>query len=143
MSGEYYQLLWRRALRFMVRAERDYSEGDYDGACFNAEEALQLAVKALLYRYFAETPRIHGSRSLLARLRNLLMDAGRGREAGLIEDYASRRRGDLVLLEESYIMARYGSVAYGRLQAERCLSAAREGLEVLRRVEEGLGGLRS
>ena len=99
VSGEYYRLLWRRAERFLVRAERDYAEGDYDGACFNSEEALQLALKAALYKYFAEIPRIQGSRALFARLRNLLAEAGR------LEEYSSRRRGDLVLLEESYVMA--------------------------------------
>ncbi|MCX8162241.1 MAG: HEPN domain-containing protein, partial [Candidatus Bathyarchaeota archaeon] len=77
MSGEYCRLLWYRAERFLVRALRDYSEGDYDGACFNAEEAVQLAVKAVLYKYFGEAPRIHGSRTLLSMLRNLFMGAGR------------------------------------------------------------------
>ncbi|RLG88895.1 MAG: hypothetical protein DRO18_00475 [Thermoprotei archaeon] len=40
--------------------------------CFNAEEAIQLAVKAILYRYFGETPRIHGSRTLLVGLETCL-----------------------------------------------------------------------
>jgi hypothetical protein len=44
-----------------------------------------LAVKAVLFKYFAETPRIYGSKTLLARLRNLLMDAGRDEEARLKE----------------------------------------------------------
>ena len=48
---------------FQLGLFRDYSEGDYDGACFNAEEAVQLAVKAILYRYFGEMPRIHGSKN--------------------------------------------------------------------------------
>ncbi len=52
MSGEYYQLLRRRANRFLTRALRDLEEDDFDGACFNAEEAIQLAVKAILYKYF-------------------------------------------------------------------------------------------
>ncbi|OYT53362.1 MAG: hypothetical protein B6U76_08590 [Desulfurococcales archaeon ex4484_217_2] len=54
MSGKYWELLWRRAERFLIRAERDLFDGDYDGACFNSEEAIQLAAKALLYMFFAE-----------------------------------------------------------------------------------------
>jgi len=84
VSGEYYALMWRRAERFLLRASRDLGEGDYDGACFNAEEATQLALKVVLYKYFGELPRVHGSRTLLARLRNLLMDAGRGDVASIM-----------------------------------------------------------
>lgn len=54
MSGEYYQPLRRRAERFLTRASRDLEENDFDGACFNAEEAIQLAAEAILYKYFGE-----------------------------------------------------------------------------------------
>jgi len=121
MSGEYYRLLWYRAERFLVRAFRDYSEGDYDGACFNAEEAVRLAVEAILYRYFGEVPRIHGSKTLLSRLRNLFMDAGRDDLASLIGGFTADNRDILDLLEESYIMARYDSISYSEKQAERCI----------------------
>ena len=67
----------------MTRAGRDLAEGDYDGACFNAEEAVQLAARAVLYKYFGEAPRIHGSKTLLARLRNLLAEGGREDAAAL------------------------------------------------------------
>lgn len=139
MSGEYYRLLWYRAERFLVRALRDYSEGDYDGACFNAEEAIQLAVKAILYKYFGEVPRIHGSKVLLSRLRNLLMDAGREDVASLVGRFTADNRDILDLLEESYIMARYGSISYGGRQAERCIEIARRAFEVLKDVEGRLG----
>ena len=139
MSGDYYLLLWRRAERFLVRATRDLDEEDYDGACFNSEEALQLATKALLFKYFAETPRIHGSKTLLARLRNLLLDGGRAEEARIVGEFVSGKRRSLDLLEESYIMARYGSIMYGEIQARECLETAREGFRVLREVERRLG----
>jgi HEPN domain-containing protein len=130
MSGEYYRLLWYRAERFLVRAFRDYSEGDYDGACFNAEEAVRLAVEAILYRYFGEVPRIHGSKTLLSRLRNLFMDAGRDDLASLMGGFTADNRDILDLLEESYIMARYGSISYSEKQAERCIEVAKKAFEV-------------
>ncbi|MEM4971823.1 MAG: HEPN domain-containing protein [Sulfolobales archaeon] len=104
MSGEYYTLLRKRAERFLVRAVRDLSEGDYDGTCFNAEEAIQLAVKAVLYRYFGENPCIHGSKTLLARLRNLFMDAGGDSIASLLNRFIADNRDALDILEESYII---------------------------------------
>lgn len=139
MSGEYYNLLWRRSERFLRRAIRDYEESDYDGACFNAEEAVQLAVKAVLFKYFAETPRIHGSKTLLARLRNLLMDAGKGSVASLIGRFVADHRDYLDILEESYTMARYGAISYGQEQGNLCVETARTALEVLREVERRLG----
>lgn len=139
MSGEYYALLWRRAERFLVRATRDLGEGDYDGACFNSEEAVQLAVKAVLYRYFGEIPRIHGSRVLLARLRNLLMDAGRDDVASVINGFVMEHRDGLGILEESYTMARYGAITYGEKQARVCVETARRAFEVLRDAERKLG----
>jgi len=89
------------------RAERDIPDGDYDGACFNSEEAIQLATKALLYRFSLKT-RIHGSKTLLARLRNLFMDAGRENVAKVIGKLVSEHRDALDILEKSYIMASYG-----------------------------------
>ena len=141
LSGEYYRLLWRRAERFLVRAVRDLEEGDYDGACFNAEEAVQLAAKAVLYRYFGEAPRIHGSRALLARLRNLLMEAGLDEVARIVSEFVAENRDALNLLEESCVTARYGDVSYGERQGRLCVETARRALEVLRRVEGLLGRL--
>jgi len=139
VSGEYYALMWRCAERFLLRASRDLSEGDYDGACFNAEEAVQLAVKAVLYKYFGELPRIHGSRTLLARLRNLLMDAGKGDVASIVGRFVSDSRDALDILEESYTMARYGTVSYGEVQGRLCVETAKKAFEVLMEVEGRLG----
>jgi len=140
VSGEYYRLLWKRAERFLLRALRDFEEGDYDGACFNAaEEAIQLAAKALLYRFFGEAPRIRGSKTLLARLRNLLMDSGRDDVATVVGRFVADNRDALDILEESYIMARYGAVEYGERQGRLCIDVAKKALEVLREVERRLG----
>jgi len=139
VSGEYFRLLWRRAERFLVRALRDYEEGDYDGACFNAEEAIQLVTKALLYKYFGEVPRIHGSKALLARLRDLFMDAGKEGVASVVGRLVADYRDALDILEESYVMARYGALSYGEKQGRLCVDTAKKVFEVLNEVEGGLG----
>jgi HEPN domain-containing protein len=139
LSDKYYNLLWRRAERFLVRAIRDLAENDFDGACFNAEEAVRMAAKALLYKYFGEMPRIHGSKTLLARLRNLFMDAGGEDLASIVGRFVAENRDALDILEESYIMARYGTIPYGEKQAKLCVDTAKKAFEVLREVERRLG----
>lgn len=47
LSSRYWGLLKRRAERFLIRAERDFNEGDFDSTCFNSEQAIQLFVKAV------------------------------------------------------------------------------------------------
>ena len=132
----FWELLWKRAKRFIVRAERDLSEADFDGACFNSGQALQLAAKATLYRLFGERIRLHSSKALLLTLRNLLVESGKSDVAQVIDDAVSRYRRELELLEESYIESRYGEVEYNEVQGRTCVEVAKKFLEVLKNVEE-------
>ncbi|RFA96351.1 hypothetical protein [Pyrobaculum aerophilum] len=61
--------------------------------------------------YYA-SPRIHGSKALLARLRYLLA-------AALISRFVAESRDALDLLEESYAMARSGAASYGKRRGVR------------------------
>jgi HEPN domain-containing protein len=119
----------------MVRAERDLAEGDFDGACFNSEQALQLAIKAAIYRVFGIRMRIHSAKALLAQLRNMLYEAGRSDLADAIGDLVSSHRRELEILEESYRESRYGEVVYLESQGKACVDVAKEVLEVLNRIE--------
>ena len=82
--------------------------------------------------------RIHCGRSLLAQLRNLLYEAGRGDLAGIVEDLVSSYRRGLELLEESYIEGRYGEVSYLESQGRTCVEVSRQVLEVLEKIESEL-----
>jgi HEPN domain-containing protein len=135
MSSSYWELLWKRAKRFITRAERDLGEGDYDGACFNSEQALQLAIKAVIYRIFGVKVRVHSSKALLAQLRNMLYESGRIDLAEVISDLLSTYRRELELLEESYIESRYGEFEYLEHQGKLCVDVTKRVLEVLMRVE--------
>jgi len=119
----------------MVRAERDLAEGDFDGACFNSEQALQLAIKAAIYRVFGIRMRIHSAKALLAQLRNMLYEAGRSDLADAIGDLVSSHRRELEILEESYRESRYGEVVYLESQGKACVDVAKKVLEVLNRIE--------
>jgi len=135
VSSRYWELLWKRARRFMVRAERDLIEGDFDGACFNSEQALQLAVKATIYRVYGVKMRIHSTKTLLSQLRNMLYESGRHDLADVIGKIVSDYRRELELLEESYIEGRCGEVELLESQGRSCVDVAREILKVLRRIE--------
>ena len=135
MSSRYWELLWKRARRFMVRAERGLIEGGFDGACFNSEQALQLAVKATIYRVYGVKTRIHSAKTLLSQLRNMLYESGRLDLADVIGKMVSDYRRELELLEESYIEGRYGEVELLESQGRSCVDVARRILEVLRRIE--------
>lgn len=119
-------MLRRRAERFLIRAERDFNEGDFDGTCFNSEQAIQLFVKAVLYRVFGVRMRVHSSKALLAQLRNMLYEAGRYDLANVIGDVVSSCREGLELLEESYIEGRYGEFEYLESQGRVCLEVAKK-----------------
>jgi HEPN domain-containing protein len=119
----------------MVRAERDLAEGDFDGACFNSEQALQLAIKAAIYRVFGIRMRIHSAKALLAQLRNMLYEAGRSDLADAVGDLVSSHRRELEILEESYRESRYGEVVYLESQGKACVDVAKKVLEVLNRIE--------
>jgi HEPN domain-containing protein len=135
MSSRYWELLWKRAKRFLIRAERDYSEGDYDGACFNSEQAIQLAAKAVLYRLFGVKVRIPSSKALLAQLRDMLYGAGKQDLAKHVDNIVSSHSRELELLEESYIGGRYGEFEYFENQGKACIEVAKKVLESLIRIE--------
>ncbi len=135
MSSRYWELLWKRAGRFMVRAERDLIEGDFDGAYFNSEQALQLAVKATIYRVYGVKTRAHSAKGLLSQLRNMLYESSRLDLADVVGKMISDYRRELELLEESYIEGRHGEVELLESQGRSCVEVAREILEVLRRIE--------
>lgn len=60
-----YETLTRRAAAFWRHALEALDRGEYDLACFLAEQAVQLKIKALLVRVAGYTPRGHGLRELL------------------------------------------------------------------------------
>ena len=68
MSGRYPILLRKRALNALKWAERAYNDGDYDTAVREAEYAVQLYIKSIIYRILGEEIRGHNIRELLGVL---------------------------------------------------------------------------
>lgn len=125
-------------------AEWRLERGEYDLACFEAEQAAQLALKALLYELSGSTPRIHDLGELLGVLYDFLRKAGLEDAAGRVADFASRERRRLWLLSDAYYRGRYGAAPYTREDALDCIEAARGVLrlagELRRAVHRGDSG---
>ena len=137
-SGELAARLWRRAAAMLEGARWRLGRGEYDLACFEAEQAAQLALKSLLYELLGSAPRVHDLGELLGLLYRALAGAGLGELAGRIASFAQEQRRRIWLLSDAYYRGRYGLVDYERGEAEECVGTAARILELVRGVREAL-----
>ncbi len=135
MSGEYSRLLKKRALSALKWAEKAYEEGDYDIAAREAEYAVRLYIKSLIYRVVGEEVRGHNIRELLGILASALLEEGLDEEARLLLDYVRRHRQELAELAEAHTRTTYSVFEYGKRETELLLRIAKDVLKLLREVE--------
>lgn len=119
LDREEFQRWYAQAEHTMASSRRDAGAGDHDWACFKAQQAAELALKALL-RAMGRPAMGHGLLHLLDRIANegVSVDA----------DVAEAARN----LEFHYIPARYPYAFptgapyqyYGRDQADQAIAAA-------------------
>ena len=131
-SLRHVELLRRRARRFLSYAEEALRLGDYDLACFYADQAAQLAVKACLLRLTGHMPRVHGLRELLGAVSKHLSGLGREDLAGRVSAFTREHRLGLSRLEEAYVAGRYLAREFER---EECVRLARELLSLVEELE--------
>lgn len=135
-SVDEYRVMLRRARWFLEEAVDALGKGRYDLACFLAEQAVQLRVKAALYRLAGDYPRIHQLRMLLGELSRV---AG-GECEERVREFIRARRAELSELEDAYLMARYSVKLYGPEDAQAMISLAREVWKLVEWVETGCSG---
>ncbi len=138
MSGEYAALLRKRALSALKWARRAYSEGDYDMCVFDAEYAVQLYLKSILYRVLGEEVRGHNVRELFGLLAATLMEQGVEDLAREVADYVRRHRREMAELSDAHTRAVYGLVEYGEKEAKLLLKIAEQLIEKLEDLERRL-----
>ncbi len=117
------ELLARRARNALSRARRSIEAGDYDGAVFDAEQALQLYLKSIILERADLAPRTHNLRKLLRIVGELLGCSGE------VEEFIRRNRYLLHTLEDAYFSARYLPKEFSREDAEELVEFAREAIE--------------
>jgi len=135
VSGEYAALLRRRALAAFKWAQRAYAEGDYDIAVLQAEYAVQLYLKSVLYRVLGEEVRGHNIRELFGLLSAALLEQGAEDLAREVSEYVRRHRRELEELSEAHTRATYSIVEYGEREAGLLLKIAEQVLDKLRELE--------
>ncbi len=69
---EEVELLKRRAYEFLEEARMAMRRGFHDGACFLAEQAAQLFLKAVLLEAVGDYPRTHSVRRLLGEIQQIM-----------------------------------------------------------------------
>jgi len=130
VSGKYAKLLKKRALNALKWAERAFEEGDYDTVAREAEYAVQLYVKSVIYRVLGEEVRGHDVRGLLGILASALLEEELEKEAELISNYIRGHRRELAELAEAHTRAVYGIFEYGEREAKLLLKIARDVLRM-------------
>jgi len=135
LSGEYSALLKKRALNALKWAERAFNEGDYDTAVREADYAVQLYIKSLIYRILGEEVRGHNLRELLGILVSSLIEENFREEAEELIDYIRKHRRELAELSEAHIRATYGLMEYSRDGASILLRIAKNIINTLRDLE--------
>jgi len=72
MHCDEVELLRKRSKGFLNGAKERLKAGEYDVACFMAEQAVQLHLKSVILELSGEIPRTHSIRKLLSVLSSLL-----------------------------------------------------------------------
>ncbi len=139
-SGEYPSLLKKRALTALKWAKRAFKEGDYDIAVNNAEYAVQLYVKSIIYRILGEERSCHDIRSLLGVLASALIEQGLNEEANLVIDFIRANRRPIAELSDAHTRAMYSLFEYGEKEAKILIKIAEDIIEMLQTLEEKIFG---
>ena len=126
----------RRARVFLSVAQELLERNEYDLAVFNAEQAVQLRLKALLYRLWGIIPRSYSIRWLLGLLRDSLLRAGLGEAAEKVDEFVRSNRSLLAALEDAYTLTRYGHLEYDYELASRLLALSENLWRLLEEVEK-------
>ncbi|RLI00636.1 DNA-binding protein [Candidatus Bathyarchaeota archaeon] len=117
-SSNATKILINRSKSFLEAAKENFLRGLYDVACFEADQAVQLMLKAYLLKYGGFIPRTHSVRKLLGELGKVLGKIGE------VKKFISENRSGLVMLEDVYMRSRYSLEGYDASDAELCLNLA-------------------
>jgi len=121
----------RRAMVFLDTAKYLVEKGEYDVAAFNAEQASQLYLKAILLELIGDYPRTHSIIFLLKELeRTGIME---------ISEFIRMNKSGLHNLEDSYLTSRYFYKSFDKEDAEYLLSLAEKVVGLCEDIRKRLG----
>ncbi len=130
-SGEAIERLLEKGKNFFTSAKANLERGFYDVACFEADQAAQLTLKAYIQKLGGSVPRTHSIRRLLAHLGSLT------ERKECVDNFASELRAGLITLEDAYLRARYAAERYVKEDAELCVRMAEEVIKLAESLTRG------
>lgn len=125
-SIELVNLLRERALTFLKYSQEMFERGNYDLSMFSLEQASQLYLKALILRLVGYLPKTHSIRQLLAILVKVLKELSKESLATKVQEFSSKYREYLRILDEAYVGARYAPKRYPKEDVEKLLKIVYE-----------------
>lgn len=134
MNGELVNALRRRARSLLKHAYIYLNDGDFDLACYNCQQALELYLKSIIYELFSEEVKTYSLRELFEKLHEKLRNTGRVRDAELVESIVKNYKNAIVGLEGAGVDARYGMKPYDRRDAINSIEAVEQIIEKLEKI---------
>jgi len=122
-------ILLKKSRMFLNSAKGNIARRLYDVACFDADQATQLFLKAHILKFSGFVPRTHGIRTLLGHLASILEVNKKA-----ITRFVTEHRSDLMMLEDAYLRARYMDEEYNRQDAKKCVEIAEKVIELVKKV---------
>jgi len=118
-SASEVEILSSKSEKFMKLASICLERELYDLACFNAQQSVQLLLKACNLKKLGYIPRTHSIRELIGALAKQL-------NAEELNEYVKAHRLELTALEDVYISSRYFVKEFAKGDAEDCIRVAKE-----------------
>jgi len=122
-------ILLKKSEMFLNSAKGNIERKLYDVACFEADQAAQLFLKAYILKFMGFVPRTHSIRTLLGHLASA-PKINKKTVASFVYDH----RSDLIMLEVAYLRSRYSGEAYNRQDTKKCVEVAEKVMELVKRV---------
>ena len=116
-----------KSRRFLLNAERNMDEGFIDVGAFNANQSLELYLKALLLKESGDYPHTFDLKNLLRNLADLSnVDVKKK-----IELFLNEKSLVLSLLQDAYLTSRYFSTSYSAGDLNEMISVVKHIEEII------------
>jgi len=128
-SLESVKIMLKKSKMFLNSAKGNIERKLYDVACFEADQAAQLFLKANILKFVGVIPRTHGIRTLLGHLASIPEINKK-----TLTKFAAEHRSNLIMLEDAYLRSRYSGEAYNRQDAKNIVEVAESVIGLVRRL---------
>ncbi len=127
-SADAVRSLQARSDEFLNSAKDNLSRGHNNVTCFDADQAVQILLKANVLKLAGSFPRTHSLRRLLSDLGSLI------KKDADVREFISKNRATITMLEDAYLRSRYAMEQYDASDAKTCLKTAKEVIKFVKTI---------